>query len=107
MEPLATCLVLAAGLAAGAPKDPPPAAPYVRHCARCHGLDGGGRGARQERLPGGRISDAGRLASREEAALVRLVLEGRGAMPGFRGKLKPEEARALVRQVLDGSAWRR
>ncbi len=106
MRVLPLCLA-AAGLVAAAPKDPPPAAPFSRHCARCHGADGGGRGARNERLPGGRINEPGRLGLKDEAGLAELILGGRGAMPGFRGKLAEEEARKLARQVLDGPVRKR
>lgn len=107
MRVLPLCLAAAAALVAGAPKDPQPAAPFARLCARCHGADGGGRGPRNERLPGGRISDPGRLAARDEAALANLILEGRGAMPGFRGRLAAGEARKLAREVLNGVGRKR
>lgn len=89
-------------LAAAGVAEPPPPSPYLRHCARCHGGDGGGRGPRGERLPGGRINEPGRLPARTEEDLAALILEGRKGMPGFKAKLGPAEARNLARQVLKG-----
>lgn len=107
MHPFLLCLAAAAGLVAGVPKEPEPVAPFLRHCARCHGADGGGRGPRNERLPGGRINEPARLAATDEAALAGLILGGRRAMPGFRGKLTAEEARKIAQQVLNGLGRKR
>lgn len=98
-------ILLAALLALPAGAAPPPredAALFLRHCARCHGADGNGRGGRGERLPGGRIPDPARLAVHGEEALVKLILDGRRGMPGFRAKLGAGQARALARQLLGG-----
>lgn len=73
---------------------------FLRHCARCHGADGHGRGSKGERLPGGRIPDPARLAVQGEEALAKLILEGRRGMPGFRAKLGAEQARGLARHLL-------
>lgn len=107
MEWLPLILLAASGLVAGAPKNPEVANPFVRHCARCHGSDGGGRGPKGERLPGGRISDPGRLTIKDEAGLATLILDGKKGMPGFKAKLEPEEARKLAVQVLKGASRNR
>ena len=96
------CLAAGAGLLAGAPRDADTPGLYLRHCARCHGGDGSGRGPKGERLPGGRISEPARLADKEENGLVALILQGRKAMPGFRAKLSEAEARKLARRVSKG-----
>jgi mono/diheme cytochrome c family protein len=102
MRALLLCLATCSGLAAGTGKAATDPSTFVRLCASCHGQDGGGKGAKGERLPGGRISDPARLASRDEDALTALILSGRRAMPGFRAKLGNEEARKLAKQVLKG-----
>ena len=102
MEWLPLILLAASGMVAGAPRNSEVASPFVRHCARCHGTDGGGRGPKGERLPGGRISEPSRLTTKDEAGLTELILEGRKGMPGFKAKLAPEEARKLAIQVLKG-----
>jgi mono/diheme cytochrome c family protein len=95
---LAACL----GLVAGAPKGDAELGLYQRHCARCHGADGSGKGPRGERLPGGRISEPARFADPGEDSLLALILDGRRAMPGFKAKIGAVEARKLARQVLKG-----
>ena len=107
MEWLPLILLAASGLVAGAPRNSEVVSPFVRHCARCHGADGGGRGPKGERLPGGRISELGRLTTKDEAGLIGLILEGRKGMPGFKAKLEPEEARKLAVQVLKGASRNR
>lgn len=95
-------LVACSGLLAGAPKVEAEVSPFLRHCARCHGVDGSGKGARGERLPGGRIAEPARLTAKDEESILALILEGRNAMPGFKAKLSAVEARKLAKQVLKG-----
>jgi hypothetical protein len=70
---------------------------YARYCIRCHGVDG--RGVWD--IPG--VPDFTSLrwqASRPDPALVRSIIEGRGAvMPPFRGTLTLEEAWAMARHL--------
>jgi len=70
---------------------------YARYCIRCHGVDG--RGVWD--IPG--IPDFTNLCwqgSRPDAAVVRSILEGRGAvMPPFRGTLTLEEAWGMARYL--------
>ena len=96
------CLALCPGVQAGAPKDEAGVSPFLRHCARCHGVDGSGKGAKGERLPGGRIAEPARLADKDEESILALILEGRNAMPGFKAKLSAAEARKLAKEVLKG-----
>lgn len=102
MRCLCLCLAVQAGLIGGPPKPVGASDDYLRHCGRCHGADGSGRGPRGERLPGGRIGDPKRPASRDVATVESLILDGRGAMPGFRAKLGVESARKLASHVLNG-----
>jgi hypothetical protein len=68
---------------------------FNRYCIRCHGVDG--RGVWD--IPG--IPDFTNprwQACRTDAQLVRIIIEGRGAvMPPFRGTLTLEEAWAMAR----------
>jgi hypothetical protein len=70
---------------------------YNRYCIRCHGVDG--RGVWD--IPGiPNFADVRWQASRADAQLARIVLEGRGAvMPPFRGALSLEEAWAMARYL--------
>jgi mono/diheme cytochrome c family protein len=70
---------------------------FNRYCIRCHGVDG--RGVWD--IPD--VPDFTNLVwqgSRTDDQLVRLTLEGRGAvMPAFRGTLTLEEAWAMARYL--------
>src|SRR5262249_1073992 len=63
---------------------------YNRYCIRCHGVDG--RGVWD--IPGiPDFADVRWQASRTDDEIVRITIEGRGAvMPPFRGALSLEEA---------------
>lgn len=79
---------------------------YTRYCLRCHGNDGRGVWDMPD-VPN--FTDARWQASRSDAQLARITLEGRGAvMPPFRGTLTLEEAWAMARYlhtfVLDADA---
>jgi hypothetical protein len=70
---------------------------FNRYCIRCHGIDG--RGVWD--IPGiPDFTNARWQASRSDAQLARIILEGRGAvMPPFRGTLTLEEAWAMARYL--------
>jgi mono/diheme cytochrome c family protein len=70
---------------------------FNRYCIRCHGVDG--RGVWD--IPGvPDFTNAHWQASRSDAQLARIILEGRGAvMPPFRGTLSLEEACAMARYL--------
>jgi mono/diheme cytochrome c family protein len=63
---------------------------YVSNCARCHGQ--GGEGGVGPRLAGG----AAVKAFPDQADQIRLVENGEGTMPSFKGKLSPAEIRDVV-----------
>lgn len=69
-------------------------------CAACHGSDGSGRAATGQRLPGKPLNDPRWLALVKEEDLVKVILRGRAAMPGYKGLLSEEEARRMVTDVL-------
>lgn len=64
---------------------------WTGQCASCHGASGGG--GRGPKLSDGRVLD--RFPDAEEQA--SLVLDGRGGMPSFAGRLSEEEVGAVVR----------
>jgi mono/diheme cytochrome c family protein len=70
---------------------------FNRYCIRCHGVDG--RGVWD--IPGiPNFTDTRWQASRTDPQIVRIILEGRGAvMPPFRGAVSLEEAWALARYL--------
>jgi hypothetical protein len=70
---------------------------FNRYCIRCHGVDG--RGIWDiPCVPD--FSNPRWQASRSDAQIVRIVLEGRGAvMPPFRGTLTLEEAWGMARYL--------
>jgi hypothetical protein len=70
---------------------------YNRYCIRCHGCDGRGIWDIPD-VPD--FTCVGWQASKSDAQLTRLILEGRGAvMPAFRGTLSLEESAALARYL--------
>jgi len=70
---------------------------FNRYCIRCHGVDG--RGVWD--IPGiPNFTNTTWQSSRSDPQLVRIILEGRGAvMPPFRGTLTLEEAWAMARYL--------
>ncbi len=72
---------------------------FQQRCASCHGPDGSGRGPGGA-LGGSNLLDSRRLVGQEAADLAGIILQGRGAMPGFRRQLSQEEALKLARDIL-------
>jgi mono/diheme cytochrome c family protein len=70
---------------------------YNRYCVRCHGVDGRGVWD-MPCIPD--FASARWQATRSDAQLARIIIEGRGAvMPPFRGTLTLEEACAMARYL--------
>jgi len=69
---------------------------FRNECAACHGTEGLAKSSSGTRLPGRVLADGAWLAKQEDEALTRSILDGKGAMPGYKGKLKPEEVRKLL-----------
>jgi mono/diheme cytochrome c family protein len=76
---------------------------YRTHCAACHGPDGTGRGPLGLRLPGTSLLEPGPTLETR----ARAILEGRRAMPAYRGQLTEPEARKMVQGVLEPLRKRR
>ena len=64
---------------------------WSQHCASCHG--GGGGGDSGPKLSGGTVLEA----FPDPADEVQLILDGKGSMPGFAGKLSESQLEAVVR----------
>jgi mono/diheme cytochrome c family protein len=73
---------------------------FQERCAVCHGHDGTGRGPNGVKLGGRNFQDARWEAKQQEADLVASILQGKGAMPGFRRQLSEAEAHRLVTNVI-------
>jgi mono/diheme cytochrome c family protein len=77
---------------------------YNRYCIRCHGIDGRGVWDIPD-VPD--FTDPRWQASRSDAQIVNILMEGRGAvMPTFRGTLTLEESWAMahyLRSFVPGS----
>lgn len=69
---------------------PDPAKIYAENCARCHQLDGKGLAGAYPALAGDRI------AAGPAAAAIRMVLDGKGEMPGFANRMSDEEMAAAL-----------
>ena len=80
---------------------------FQQRCAVCHGPDGTGRGPNGARLGGRNLTDARWLAKQEEPDLLVSILQGKGAMPGFRRQLSENEARRLLAGVIHPLAGRK
>jgi cytochrome c6 len=102
--PLFRTLLLPALLASGARSLPAQAkdlkAFYLRSCATCHGADGSGRGPMGQRLEGRPLADPKWQARQKDSDLVKIIYLGKGAMPGFKGKLSEEEVKAMVLDII-------
>ena len=66
---------------------------YVKNCAKCHGKTAEGRHFGGPSL----ISDKTAAASTED--IRNIIVNGKGHMPKFAGKLTTEEIETLVRQT--------
>jgi mono/diheme cytochrome c family protein len=66
---------------------------YVKNCAKCHGKTAEGRHFGGPSL----VSDKVAAASTED--LRNIIVNGKGHMPKFAGKLTTEEIETLVRQT--------
>lgn len=63
---------------------------YLANCARCHGQDG--QGGVGPKLSGGAVV----RAFPDPADQIRLVENGKGSMPSFKGDLSPTEIEDVV-----------
>lgn len=72
---------------------------YDRSCVSCHGKDGRGNPAKAKALKlEPRLLDLARpeTAHLDRAALLRILLEGKGRMPAYARRLEPAQAEAVL-----------
>lgn len=72
-----------------------PSALFKTNCAPCHGADGKGKTPVGKSL---HVKDlaADEVQAQSDADLCKIILEGKGKMPAYNGKLSDDEIRALV-----------
>ncbi len=79
-------------------------------CASCHGVRGDGRGPLGDTLRGrlwdwargqgpGIFTDINLMAQRKPTELFQSIMDGRGEMPSYRGKLTEDQVWALVNYI--------
>jgi mono/diheme cytochrome c family protein len=79
-------------------------------CAACHGTAGDGRGPLGRELSGklwdwaqgrgpGIFTDINLMAQRKPTELFQAIMDGRGEMPGYRGRLTEDQVWALVNYI--------
>jgi len=66
---------------------------YARNCAKCHGKTAKGR-----RFGGPSLASI-KVASTSDDDLRNIIINGKGHMPKYEGKLTPEEIDALVHEI--------
>src|ERR1041384_4866854 len=69
---------------------------FAANCAKCHGADGRARTARGKRAG---ATDFTSDWNRDEARGIRIITNGKGEMPSFKGKLSPAEIRSVFNYV--------
>ena len=99
-------LLLAAPLAAQAPVAPaaPPAfnpqAFFLHRCAGCHGQDGSATRPDGKKGRAADLTDAGWQKGSTDAQIAALILNGKGHMPAFKGRLSEADAMTLTTEVI-------
>ncbi len=98
-------LVLAAPLMAQAPAPaPPPAfdshAFFLQSCAGCHGQDGSATRPDGTKGRAADLTNAGWQKANSDAAIAGAILNGKGHMPAFKGRLSEGDAMKLVTEVV-------
>jgi mono/diheme cytochrome c family protein len=70
---------------------------YRHYCAECHGVDG------KSQTPRGRETEADDLTTHSKhhsiEKLSRVIANGKGDMPGFKGQLKPAQIASIARYI--------
>ena len=73
-----------------------PAETYATHCAKCHGVDGRAQTAKGKRAGATNFTSDW---NRDPARGVRIITNGKGEMPSFKGKLSPAEIKSVFSYV--------
>jgi len=92
---IATCILIAApsAFAGGSDSDGP--AIYKAKCAMCHGPDGAGQTPMGKNLKL-RSLGAADVQKQTDADLTKVIADGKGKMPAYKGKLTPADIDAVL-----------
>jgi mono/diheme cytochrome c family protein len=95
-------LLLAAPLAAQAPAKPAfnPQAFFLQSCAGCHGQDGSATRPDGKKGRAADLTDAGWQKGNTDAQIAASILNGKGHMPAFKGRLSEADALTLTTEVV-------
>jgi mono/diheme cytochrome c family protein len=69
---------------------------FAANCAKCHGMDGRAKTAKGRRAG---ATDFTSDWNRDQARGIRIITNGKGNMPSFKGKLSPSEIRSVFGYV--------
>ena len=69
---------------------------YKAKCAGCHGADG--KGAMAQKMGSKALTDPA-VQGMSEADLAKTISDGKGKMPGFKGKLSDDQIKAVAAYV--------
>jgi len=69
---------------------------WNQHCASCHGKDGAGGTAMGKKLA---VKDYTKEQGFSDAEAEKVIMDGKGKMKGFKGKVSEADAKALVAYV--------
>lgn len=74
---------------------------YTDRCARCHGVSGRGDGPRAEALDKKPrdYADAGEMEKVTDADLRKIVLQGKGAMPSYKGRVSDKDLEGVIAYI--------
>ncbi len=72
---------------------------YAKNCASCHGKDGTGSGTMGKKLKVKDYTDAKAQATFTDAEALKVILEGKDKMKGYKDKITAEEAAEQVKYV--------
>ena len=97
-------LLVVAPLAA---QTPAPAAPafnpqafFLASCSGCHGQDGSATRPDGKKGRAADLTDAGWQKANTDAAIQNSILNGKGHMPAFKGRISESDALTLVAEVV-------
>ena len=97
-------LVLSAPLLAQAPAAPAPAfnaqAFFLQSCAGCHGQDGSATRPDGSKGRAADLTDAGWQKASKDSDIVNSIINGKGHMPAFKGRISEADAMTLVTSVV-------
>ncbi|MBS1767966.1 MAG: c-type cytochrome [Acidobacteria bacterium] len=99
-------LLIAAPLLGQAPAQAPAAPAFDSHafflqsCAGCHGQDGSATRPDGSKGRAADLTNAAWQKANSDAAIAHAILEGKGHMPAFKGRLSEADALKLVSEVV-------